>query len=110
MDVAGVGVGGFQDVGNGVGAPRVFVGAPAFAAGGSGFVQGEEFRRILEEVRGLGLANFGGVMFWEWVYIEFPWCLWLFGANVYSGAYEVESAGVDGVGESYAMMVKEIFG
>lgn len=85
----------FVDTMNGVPSPRVYVGAPAFPAAGSGWVEGEEFVRVLEGLRGLGLPNFGGVMLWD-------------------GAYGVLSARVDGVygrtgvGRSYMRLVKDV--
>jgi chitinase len=58
----------FVHAGNGVSSPRLFVGAPSFPAGGSGWVGGEEFARVLGGVVGLGLGNLGGVMLWDAAY------------------------------------------
>ncbi len=58
----------FVDIGNGVTGPRVFVGAPAFPAAGSGWMGGEQFLAVLRQVPGLRLANLGGVMFWDGAY------------------------------------------
>lgn len=86
---------GFLDIGNGVTSPRLYVGAPAFPAAGSGWVGGQEFSGLMEEVREAGLDNLGGVMFWD-------------------GAYGVLSAREDGVygrtgwGRSYMELVKDV--
>lgn len=85
------------DTGNGVRSPRVYIGAPSFPAGGSGWVGGELFTTLLTSVRSLRLNNLGGVMFWD-------------------GAYGVLSAGTDGVfgrsgvGRSYMQLVKDVLG
>ncbi|KAF7512573.1 hypothetical protein GJ744_000834 [Endocarpon pusillum] len=85
---------GFIDVGNGVTSPRIYVGAPAFPAAGSGWVGGQQFSELMEGVKEVGLGNLGGVMFWD-------------------GAYGVLSArddgvyGRSGVGESYMGLVKD---
>ena len=79
-----------MDVANGVSdGPRLLIGVPAFAAGGSGFVDVQAFRTVLGQVKGLGLGNLAGVTFWD-------------------GAYEEESG--DGGGETYAVAVRVVFG
>ncbi len=84
-----------MDIGNGVKSPLLFVGAPAFANAGSGFVEGAQFEEILVAVKNASLGGvfgvaspLGGFMFWD-------------------GAYGEESAGVVGVGKSYMQIVKE---
>lgn len=55
----------FQSVGNGVSSPRLYIGAPAFQGGGSGYLPGAQFAGVIGKARGLGLGNFGGVMLWD---------------------------------------------
>lgn len=49
--------------------PRLYVGAPAFSAAGStayaNIGNAEGMEKVAAEVKGLGLSNFGGVMFWD---------------------------------------------
>ena len=80
-------------MGNGISdGPRLLIGVPAFAAGGSEFVDLAGFRTVLGEVKGLGLGNLAGVTFWD-------------------GAYEEESGGGGGGGgETYAGVVREVLG
>lgn len=81
---------GFVNIGNGVTAPKLFVGALAFA-GGSGFVDnGEELRSILEGVQALNLTNLGGVMWWD-------------------GSYELQTALYDANNETFAQIVEDVF-
>ena len=81
----------FVDIGNGVTAPMLYIGAPAFPAAGSGFVEdGEQLRSILEGVKGLGLPNLGGVMWWD-------------------GSFELQSAQYDSNAETFAQIVKDVF-
>lgn len=55
-----------MDIGNGVSSPRLYIGAYAFQPEtGSGYVNGDELVERIQEVRELGLANLGGVMFWD---------------------------------------------
>ena len=68
-DLAG-GVDRFVDIGNGVSSPRLYVGAPAFQAAGSGFVDGDEFGTIMDSIYTAGVANLGGAMFWDGAYGE----------------------------------------
>lgn len=49
------------DTGNGVRSPRVYIGAPSFPAGGSGWVGGELFTTLLTSVRSLRLNNLGEI-------------------------------------------------
>ena len=79
----------FMNIGNGVTSPRVFIGALAFAGGGSGFLDAGEFQELLYSTDGRG-PNFGGIMFWD-------------------GAYGEETQETDGVGVSYMGLVKETF-
>ena len=84
------GAGSFQNIGNGVTAPTLYIGAPAFPGAGSGFVgDGEQLRSILESVKDLGLPNLGGAMWWD-------------------GALEVQSAQYDANNETFAQIVKDI--
>ena len=84
------GAGSFQDIDNGVTAPMLYIGAPAFPGGGSGFVgDGEELRSILGSVKDLGLPNLGGAMWWD-------------------GALEVQSAQYDANNETFAQIVKDV--
>jgi chitinase len=93
-----INMGGFVNIGNGVSSPRLLVGAPAFAAAGSGFLEGEPFLEVLSQVKNTnlggrfdGLSPLGGFMFWD-------------------GAYGEESERVDGVGASYMQAVKDVLG
>ncbi|KAI1620243.1 chitinase [Exophiala viscosa] len=79
----------FVNINNGVTAPRLLIGTPAFAGAGSGFVSVSEYQSILQQVAALDLPNLAGAMFWD-------------------GAYEVESGGGDN-GTTYAQIVREVF-
>ena len=87
---------GFVDAGNGVSSPRLLVGAPAFAAAGSGFVDRAEFRTTMQSVEEKGVGNLGGVMLWD-------------------GAYGEESGGAGMNGgegtdrETYMQIAKDVF-
>ena len=61
---------GFNDIGNGLTGTRLLVGAAAASDVGSGFVGVSEYKRILEGVKGLGLGNLGGGMWWDGSYLE----------------------------------------
>lgn len=80
----------FVNTGNGVSSPRLYVGAPAWPGAGSGYVDADEFRSLLQSVKGAH-ANFGGVMFWD-------------------GAFGEESAGTDGSSETFMQFVKDVLG
>lgn len=80
----------FVDIGNGLTAPKLLIGTPAFAGAGSGFVSVAEYQDILQQVWGLGLPNVAGAMFWD-------------------GAYEIDSGGGDQGGTTYAQVVREVF-
>ena len=86
----------FIDTYNGVNSPRLYVGAPAFPAAGSGWVGGEEFSSLVAQVKGLRLPNLGGVMFWDGAYGVL--------SKSQDGAY-----GRTGVGRSYMGLVKDVF-
>ena len=60
--------GNFVDVGNGNDGPKVYIGAPAFPAAGSGYVRPDTFEQILQGVS--SISNLGGVMFWDGAYGE----------------------------------------
>jgi chitinase len=60
----------FIDVGNGVTSPRIFIGAPAFAAAGSGYVDQDQFQTIMQSVPTTQITNLGGVRFWGAAYGE----------------------------------------
>jgi len=79
------------NIGNGVTAPRLFIGAPSFPGAGSGYANASEFQSVLESVSGSNFANFGGVMFWD-------------------GAFGEESAATDGssTNETFMKIVKEV--
>ena len=80
----------FVHINNGISSPRLYVGAPAFAGAGSGFVgDGQQFRDILQQVNELQLPNLGGVMFWD-------------------GSYELRSGQLDASGDSFAQLVKDV--
>ena len=83
---------GFVNIGNGVTSPRLYIGAPDFAAAGSGFVDEQTFRGILGSVVGL-IGNLGGVMFWD-------------------GAFGEESGSASGGpgNETYMQIVKDVLG
>lgn len=84
---------GFIDIGNGVTSPRLYVGAPSFPAAGSGWVGGQQFSELMEEVKEAGVRNLGGVMFWD-------------GAYGLLSAREDGVYGRSGVGKSYMGLVK----
>lgn len=86
-----------MDIGNGVSSPRLYVGAPAFPAAGSGWVGGEEFSVLVAEVKESALVNLGGVMFWDGAYGELS-------------AREDGVFGRTGVGRSYMGLVKDVLG
>ena len=69
-DVANYGA--FHNVGNGVSAPRLLIGAPAdpAAATAGGCVDQSMWRTLLQQVKGLGLSNLGGAMYWDGSYLE----------------------------------------
>lgn len=59
----------FQNIGNGVTSPRLYVGAPSFyEAGPDAYTPAADLAGVFESVRGLGLGNLGGGMLWnaEW--------------------------------------------
>lgn len=92
----GISTGGFLDIGNGLSSPMLFVGSPAFANAGSGFVEGSAFEEIVAQVKSANLGGqfnesspLGGFMFWD-------------------AAYGEESASFDEVGMSYMQIVKDI--
>ncbi|KAK5446664.1 hypothetical protein LTS15_009596 [Exophiala xenobiotica] len=87
---------GFITINNGITAPRLLLGTPAFPAAGSGYVNVSEYMTILEQVKNLALPNLAGAVFWD-------------------GAYEIRSGAV--IDESgtektytYADVVREVFG
>lgn len=82
---------GFVNIGNGVTAPRLFIGAPSFSSAGSGYANASEFQNMLESVSEASFSNFGGVMFWD-------------------GAFGEESAATDGssTNETFMQIVKEV--
>lgn len=45
--------------------PKLFIGAPAFQKGGSGYVDSQRFASVVQRAKGSGTANFGGVMLWD---------------------------------------------
>ncbi|KAI7337374.1 glycoside hydrolase family 18 protein [Hortaea werneckii] len=45
--------------------PKMYLGAPAFAEAGSGYVNGSELAGYLARVKNLSLPNLGGVMLWD---------------------------------------------
>ena len=57
-------------MGNGVTSPRAYVGAPDFAAAGSGFVDTADFTTIMQSVKAASIGNLGGVMLWDGAYGE----------------------------------------
>ena len=81
---------GFNNIGNGLTAPKLLIGAAASSAAGSGYVDVPTYKGILEGVKALGLGNVGGGMFWD-------------------GAYVQLSKGSGG-GEGYAGAVREVLG
>jgi hypothetical protein len=63
---------------------------PAWPGAGSGYVDANAFRSLLQSVNGAH-ANFGGVMFWD-------------------GAFGEEIAGADGSSETFMRVVKDVLG
>lgn len=47
------------------GVPRVFVGIPAFAGAGAGYVEGAALYSRITQARELDVPNLGGIMLWE---------------------------------------------
>jgi chitinase len=80
----------FINTGNGVSSPRLYMGVPAWPGAGSGYVDANGLRSLLQSVHGAH-ANFGGVMFWD-------------------GAFGEESAGSDGSSETLMQVVKDVLG
>lgn len=62
--------GAFNAINNGITSPRLLIGAPAFPAAGSGYVDVATFRTILQAVRSLHLPNLAGATFWDGAYQE----------------------------------------
>jgi len=60
----------FNVINNGITAPRLLIGTPAFAAAGSGFVSVSDYKIILEQVKAMALPNLAGAMFWDGAYLE----------------------------------------
>ncbi|OCT49595.1 chitinase [Cladophialophora carrionii] len=84
---------GFQNINNGIDSPRLLIGTPAFAGAGSGYVDVPTYKTMMQRVRGLGLPNLAGAMFWD-------------------GAYQEVSAtevGNDGINATFAEVVKQVF-
>ena len=69
-DIASTSAGPFVDIGNGLSAPRLLIGTPANSAAGSGYVIPGSYEGILGSVKGLGLPNLGGAMYWDGAYVE----------------------------------------
>jgi chitinase len=80
----------FVNTANGVSSPRLYMGVPAWPGAGSGYVDANAFRSLLQSVNGAH-ANFGGVMFWD-------------------GAFGEEIAGADGSSETFMQVVKDVLG
>jgi chitinase len=62
--------GGKLNISNGVTSPRIFIGAPAFAAAGSGYVDQDKFQAIMQSVQTTQITTLGGGMFWDAAYGE----------------------------------------
>jgi chitinase len=78
-------------VGKSDGFPRLLIGAIATTVGGgTGYVAPDTYRGIMQEVKGLGLENLGGAMFWDGSYVE-----------LVKG---------QGGGQGFAEVVREVFG
>ncbi|EXJ87366.1 hypothetical protein A1O3_04325 [Capronia epimyces CBS 606.96] len=60
----------FLNVNNGISAPRLLIGTPAFAGAGSGYVDVATYKTILQRVKAMGLRNLAGAMFWDGAYQE----------------------------------------
>ena len=62
----------FHNVGNGLNAPWLLTGVPAdpATAGADGYVNQATWRTTLQQVKGLGLGNVGGAMYWDRSYLE----------------------------------------
>lgn len=55
-----------EDLGNGTNhGPKLYIGAPAFAEGGNGYLDVAGLSGIIQKVKGYGVDNFGGVMLWD---------------------------------------------
>lgn len=54
--------------GTGRGKPQLLIGV--LATQGSGYVTVNQLKKVLEQVKGLGLGNLGGVMYWDGAYHE----------------------------------------
>ena len=46
-------------------APKIYIGAPTFEKGGTGYVDSQRFASIVQKAKGSGTSNFGGVMLWD---------------------------------------------
>jgi chitinase len=45
--------------------PKLYLGAPSFADGGQGYMDAGDFSKVIEQVKVMGISNFGGVMLWD---------------------------------------------
>ncbi|OAL30902.1 hypothetical protein AYO20_08595 [Fonsecaea nubica] len=82
----------FHIINNGITAPRLLIGTPAFPGAGSGYVDVATYKSILGRVRAMDLPNLAGTMFWD-------------------GAYqEVSAQWVNGENVTFAEVVKEVLG
>ncbi|EXJ83413.1 hypothetical protein A1O1_07036 [Capronia coronata CBS 617.96] len=84
----------FVNTHNGITAPRLLIGTPAFPGAGSGFVDVATYKGILQRVKTLALPNLAGAIFWD-------------------GAYqEVTGQVIDGSGlnTTFAQVVKNVLG
>jgi len=56
----------FNNVGNGVTSPRLYIGGFSYSPGyGSGYLPIDQFDSAIQQVMQLNLPNFGGVMLWD---------------------------------------------
>ncbi|OAP64134.1 hypothetical protein AYL99_00106 [Fonsecaea erecta] len=60
----------FHNINNGITAPRLLIGTPAFPGAGSGYVDVATYKSILAQVKSMGLPNLAGAMFWDGAYQE----------------------------------------
>ena len=47
------------------GGPKLFIGAPAWAGDGTGYLPPSQMALVIQEAKAAGTGNFGGVMLWD---------------------------------------------
>lgn len=87
----------FININNGITAPRLLIGTPAFTGAGSSYVDVATYKSILDRVRDMALPNLAGAMFWDGAYQEV------------SGQV-IDSGSGSGRNTTFAQVVKSVWG